>query len=39
MDLLVQEFGTITFQDVLDFCDQQIVENAELDYKRVLQRI
>lgn len=33
MDLLTQDFGTITFQDVVDFCDQKIAENTELDYK------
>jgi Putative DNA-binding domain len=38
MDLLAQDFGTITFQDVVDFCDQKIVENAELDYKQVLPK-
>lgn len=36
MDLLAQEFGSITFQDVVDFCDQKIVENTELDYKQVI---
>jgi hypothetical protein len=24
MDLLAQDFGTITFQDVVEFCSQQI---------------
>ena len=38
MDLLAQDFGTITFQDVVDFCDQKVVENAELDYKQVLPK-
>ena len=38
MDLLAQDFGSITFQDVVDFCDQQIVENTELDYKQVVPR-
>jgi hypothetical protein len=38
MDLLTQEFVTITFKDVVDFCDQQIVENTELDYKRVIPK-
>jgi hypothetical protein len=35
MDLLAQPFDTITFQDVVDFCDQKIVENTVLDYKLV----
>jgi hypothetical protein len=38
VDLLVQDFGTITFKDVVDFCDQKIVENTELDYKMVIPR-
>jgi hypothetical protein len=38
MDLLAQDFGTITFQDVVGFCDQKIVENTELDYKQVLPK-
>lgn len=38
MDLLAQDFGTITFRDVVEFCDQKIVENAELDYKQVLPK-
>jgi hypothetical protein len=38
MDLLAQDFGTITFQDVVNFCDQQIVENTELDYKQVVPK-
>jgi hypothetical protein len=38
MDLLAQDFVTITFQDVVNFCDQQIVENTELDYKQVIPR-
>ena len=38
MDLLAQDFGTITFQHVVDFCKQKIVENTELDYKLVLPR-
>src|SRR6266446_6437007 len=38
MDLLAQDFNTITFQDVVDFCDQKIVESTELDYKRVIPR-
>lgn len=36
MDLHAQDFSTITFQDVVDFCDQKIVENTELDYKMVI---
>ena len=36
MDLLAQPFDTITFQDVVDFCAQKIVENTELDYKLVI---
>jgi hypothetical protein len=36
MDLLAQDFGIITFQDVAGFCDQKIVENVELDYKQVI---
>jgi predicted HTH transcriptional regulator len=38
MDLLAQDFNTITFQDVVDFCDQKIVEGTELDYKQVIPR-
>ena len=38
MDLLAQDFGTIAFQDVVEFCGQKIVENAELDYKKVLPK-
>jgi hypothetical protein len=38
MNLLVQDFGTITFQDVVDFCTQKVVENTELDYKQVLPK-
>jgi hypothetical protein len=38
MDLLAQDFGTITFQDVVDFCKQKIVENTELDYKQVIPK-
>jgi hypothetical protein len=38
MDLLAQTFDTITFQDVVDFCDQKIVENTELDYKMVIPK-
>lgn len=38
MDLLAQDFNTITFQDVVDFCDQQIVEGTELDYKKEIPR-
>jgi hypothetical protein len=38
MDLLAQPFDTITFQDVVDFCDQKIVENTELDYKQVIPK-
>jgi hypothetical protein len=38
MDLLVQDFGTISFHDVVDFCDQKIVENTELDYKMVIPK-
>jgi hypothetical protein len=36
MDLLAQPFDAITFQNVVDFCDQEIVENTELDYKQVI---
>jgi hypothetical protein len=36
MGLLAQDFGTITFQDVVGFCDQKIVENVELDYMQVI---
>ena len=39
MDLLAQDFGIITFQDVVDFCDQEIVENVELDYEQVIPQI
>ena len=38
MDLFAQDFGSITFQDVVDFCDQRIVENTELDYKQELPK-
>lgn len=38
MDLLTQDINSISFQDVVDFCDQQIVENTELDYKQTLPR-
>ena len=38
MDLFIQDFNTITFQDVLDFCDQKIVESTVLDYKQVIPR-
>ena len=38
MDLLAREFDAITFRDVVEFCDQKVVENAELDYKQVLPR-
>jgi predicted HTH transcriptional regulator len=38
MDLLVQDFNTISFQDVVDFCDQKVVENTELDYKQIIPR-
>ena len=38
MDLLAQDFGSITCQDVVEFCNQQIVENTELDYKMVIPR-
>jgi hypothetical protein len=38
MDLLTQEFSTITFQDVVDFCNQKIVENTELDYKQKIPK-
>jgi hypothetical protein len=38
MNLLVQDFETITFQDIVNFCDQQIVENTELDYKQELPK-
>lgn len=38
MDLFARAFETITFQDVVDFCDQKIVENTELDYKQELPR-
>jgi hypothetical protein len=38
MDLLAQDFATITFQNVIDFCDQKIVESAELDYKQAIPR-
>jgi hypothetical protein len=38
MDLLARDFEAITFQDIVDFCDQKIVENTELDYKQELPR-
>jgi hypothetical protein len=38
MDLFAQDFESITFRDVVDFCDQRIVENTELDYKQELPR-
>jgi hypothetical protein len=38
MDLLAQDFGTITFQDVVDFCDEKIVESTELDYKQAIPK-
>lgn len=38
MDVLAQDFATITFQDVVNFCDQKIVENTELDYKMVIPK-
>jgi len=38
LDLLAQDINTITFQDVVEFCDQQIVESTELDYKQILPR-
>ena len=38
MDLFARAFETIAFQDVVDFCDQKIVENTELDYKQELPR-
>jgi len=38
VDLLAQDINTIRFQDVVDFCDEQIVENTELDYKQIIPR-
>lgn len=38
MDLLVQDFSAITFQNVVDFCGQQIAEGTELDYKQEIPR-
>lgn len=38
LDLLAQDINTITFQDVVDFCNQQIVESTELDYKQIIPR-
>lgn len=38
MDLLAQDVNTITFQDVVAFCNQQIVESTELDYKQIIPR-
>lgn len=38
MALLAREFEAISFQDVVEFCNQQIVEYTELDYKLELPR-
>jgi hypothetical protein len=38
MDLLTQDFATITFEDVMEFCDQHIVESTILEYKREITR-
>ena len=38
MDLLTQDFATITFQDVMELCDQHIVESTILEYKREITR-
>lgn len=38
MDLLARDFESLTFQDLVDFCDQRIVENTELDYKQDLPK-
>ena len=38
MDLLAQDFDAITFQDIVGFCDQKIVESTELDYKQRIPR-
>src|ERR1700678_2920897 len=36
MDLLAQDINLISFQDVVDFCQQKIVEGTELDYKQAV---
>ncbi len=38
VDLLAQEFSTITYQDVVTFCRQKVVESTELDYKMAIPR-
>jgi hypothetical protein len=38
VDLLAQNFDTITFQDIVNFCNEKIVEGTELDYKKVIPR-
>jgi hypothetical protein len=38
VNLNAQDFNTITFQDVVDFCDEKVVEGTELDYKKAIPR-
>ncbi len=37
-NLLTQPAEHITHQDVMDFCDQQVGETTDLDYKREIPR-
>ena len=38
MDILAQSIEAITYQDMVHFCDQKVVEGTELDYKKEIPR-
>lgn len=38
MDILSKDFESISFEDIENFCKEKVVENIQLDYKKVMPK-